>query len=83
MAVPDGYYRVLAKAEREAAAKESLPSRRAMRERSAQTWEEMAERVEDTMTRAQTNAVAKAQTTNTAANALAQDSQESSVRQVH
>ena len=58
MAVPDGYYRALAKAEREAAAKETLLSRRAMRERSAQTWEEMAERVEDTMAMAQVNAAA-------------------------
>jgi hypothetical protein len=46
--------------ERAAAAKASLPNRRAMLERSALVWEEMARSVDDTAERTAVNAAAKA-----------------------
>ncbi|MEO6040904.1 MAG: hypothetical protein ABIP41_03305 [Croceibacterium sp.] len=55
---PAESYRALAEAERDAAAKEVLPSRRAVHERSAEAWEEMAERAEDTVEKASVNAAA-------------------------
>jgi len=45
--------------EREAASKTNLPNRRAMHERSAAVWEEMARNVEATAERAQVNLQAK------------------------
>ena len=45
-------YRAHAAAERAAAAKTNLPNRRAMHERSAMTWEGMAQGVEETAERA-------------------------------
>jgi hypothetical protein len=53
-------YRANAAAERAAAAKTTLPNRRAMHERSAETWEAMAANAEDTMGRALVNQAAKA-----------------------
>lgn len=53
-------YRTNAAAQREAAAKTNLPNRREMHERSAYTWETMAEAAEDTMGRAVVNLAAKA-----------------------
>jgi hypothetical protein len=46
--------------ERAAAAKASLPNRRAMHEQAALTWEAMAANVQDTAERALTNEAAKA-----------------------
>jgi hypothetical protein len=54
-------YRANAAAERAAAAKTNLPNRRAMHERSAQTWETMALSAEETIGRAMVNQAAKAQ----------------------
>lgn len=54
-------YRANAAAERAAAAKTNLPNRRAMHERSAQTWETMALSAEETIGRALVNQAAKAQ----------------------
>jgi hypothetical protein len=53
-------YRARAAEERAAAAKTSLPNRRAMHERSAEVWEEMARGLEDTAERAVVNAATKA-----------------------
>jgi hypothetical protein len=53
-------YRANAAAQRAAAAKADLPNRRVMHERSADTWETMAEAAEDTMGRAAVNLAAKA-----------------------
>ena len=52
-------YRANAQAQRDAAAKTSLPNRKAMHERSAETWEVMARGVEDTTSRAAINLAAK------------------------
>lgn len=52
-------YRANAAAQREAAAKTSLPNRRQMHERSAETWEAMAEASEQTVACAAVNAAAK------------------------
>jgi hypothetical protein len=54
-------YRAHAAAERAAAANTNLPNRRAMHERSAMTWEAMAESVSATAERALVNEAAKAQ----------------------
>lgn len=48
-----------AQAQRDAAAKTPLPNRKAMHERAAETWEEMARGVRDTATRAAINLAAK------------------------
>jgi hypothetical protein len=53
-------YRAHAAAERAAAEKTNLPNRRAMHERSASTWEGMAQAVEETAERALVNQAAKA-----------------------
>jgi hypothetical protein len=53
-------YRALAAAQREAAAKTDLLNRRIMHERSAMSWEAMAEAAEDTIERSLVNAAAKA-----------------------
>ena len=53
-------YRVLAEAQRTAADGTGLPSRREMHERSTMAWEGMADRAEDTATKASVNAIAKA-----------------------
>ena len=53
-------YRANAASERAAAAKTTLPNRRAMHERSALTWEAMAISAEDTIERTLVNATAKA-----------------------
>jgi hypothetical protein len=53
-------YRVLAAAQRDAAAKTDLLNRRIMHERSAMSWDAMAEAAEDTVERSLVNAVAKA-----------------------
>ncbi len=52
-------YRANAAAERAAAAKTNLPNRKAMHERSAMTWEAMAQGVEETAERASVNLAAK------------------------
>ena len=52
-------YRSYAAAQRRAAAEASLPNRRAMHERSAAVWEQMAQSAEDTAERAKINARAK------------------------
>jgi hypothetical protein len=52
-------YRANAAAQRAAAAATTLPNRRAMHERSAETWETMALSAEDTIGRAQVNLAAK------------------------
>lgn len=57
---PGEYYRAQAKAEWEAATQATLPTRRAVHERSAKAWEEMAERAEDTAAKTAENAAAKA-----------------------
>jgi hypothetical protein len=54
-------YRAHAAAERTAAANTNLPNRRAMFERSAMTWEAMAQSAEATAERALVNEFAKAQ----------------------
>lgn len=53
-------YRANAAAQREAAQKTNLPNRRAMHERSAQTWEALAANAADTVARAGVNEAAKA-----------------------
>ena len=53
-------YRSLAAAQREAAAKTTLLNRRIMHERSAMSWDAMAEAAEDTMAKTAVNAAAKA-----------------------
>lgn len=53
-------YLANAQAQRDAAAKTNLPNRRAMHERSAETWETMARSVNDTAERAAINSAAKA-----------------------
>lgn len=53
-------YRAQAAAQREAAEKTMLPNRRAMHERSALVWEEMAAAAEDIIEKAAVNAAAKA-----------------------
>ncbi|HEY0269785.1 MAG TPA: hypothetical protein VGC10_02215 [Sphingomonas sp.] len=53
-------YRALAAAQRDAAAKTDLLNRRIMHERSAMSWEAMAEAAEDTIERSIVNAAAKA-----------------------
>lgn len=57
---PSETYRANADAQRIEAAQTTLPSRRDMHERSAMAWQEMADRAEDTATKAATNAAAKA-----------------------
>lgn len=52
-------YLANAKAQREAAAKTQLPNRKAMHERSAETWEVMARSVSDAAARAAINLAAK------------------------
>lgn len=52
-------YRANAAAQRAAAANTALPNRREMHERSAYTWETMAQAAEDTMGRAAVNLAAK------------------------
>jgi hypothetical protein len=52
-------YLANAQAQRDAAAKTSLPNRKAMHERSAEKWEAMAQSVSDTATRAAINLAAK------------------------
>jgi hypothetical protein len=56
---PYEIYTAHAKAQREAAAKTSLPNRKMMHERSAEAWELMAKGVEDTAIRAAINLAAK------------------------
>ena len=53
-------YRANAAAQRAAAANTDLPNRREMHERSAYTWETMAQAAEETMGRAAVNLAAKA-----------------------
>lgn len=52
-------YRANAAAQRAAAAATDLPNRREMHERSAFTWETMAQAAEETMGRAAVNLAAK------------------------
>ncbi len=54
-------YQTNALQQREAAAKTSLSNRKAMHERSAEAWEEMARSAELTATRAAINLAAKSQ----------------------
>lgn len=53
-------YRANANAQRLAAANTNLPNRRAMHERSAESWEAMAQNAADTIARASVNEAAKA-----------------------
>jgi hypothetical protein len=53
-------YRALAAAQRDLAAKTDLHNRRVMHERSALSWDAMAEAAEDTIERSVVNAAAKA-----------------------
>jgi|GEM_PF-1849350 len=53
-------YRANAAAQRLAAENSTLPNRRAMHERSAESWEAMAANAADTMARASVNEAAKA-----------------------
>ena len=57
---PAETYRLNAAAQRAAAQKTNLPNRRAMHERSAMTWDAMADNAEATAGRARVNAEAKA-----------------------
>jgi hypothetical protein len=57
---PSETFRANAVAQRAAAAKSDLPNRRAMHERSALMWDQMAEAAEDTVERSLVNAAAKA-----------------------
>ena len=57
---PAETYRANAAAQREAAEKTTLANRRDMHERSASTWEAMAEATDDTAARAVVNAASKA-----------------------
>jgi hypothetical protein len=52
-------YLANAQAQRDAAAKATLPNCKAMHERAAETWEVMARAVSDTATRAAINLAAK------------------------
>lgn len=52
-------YLANARAQRDAAAQTSLPNRKEMHERSAETWEAMARGVRDTAARAAINLAAK------------------------
>jgi hypothetical protein len=54
-------YRANAAAQRAAAAATNLPNRREMHERSAQSWDAMADSAEDTLRRTGVNEAAKAQ----------------------
>lgn len=54
-------YRKNAAVQRAAAAATSLPNRREMHERAAETWDTMAQSVEDTAGRAIVNLAAKAE----------------------
>ena len=56
---PSESYRALAEAQRSAAAKATLASRREMHERSAMAWEQMADSAEDTARKSAVNAAAK------------------------
>ncbi len=56
---PAETYRANAVAQRLSALQTSLPSRRAMHERSALAWEQMADAAEDTAAKASVNAAAK------------------------
>ncbi len=58
---PAETYRANAAAQREAAEKTTLANRREMHERSAATWDAMADATEDTAARAVVNAAAKAE----------------------
>jgi hypothetical protein len=60
MSIAEGF-RANAAKERAAALRESLPHRRAMYERSAMQWDEMAEKAEEHDRRATENAAAKAE----------------------
>ncbi|WBO24068.1 hypothetical protein [Sphingomonas abietis] len=53
------HYRAQAAAQRALAAKSDLANRRAMHERSAAMWDEMAQSAEDTIERTLVNAAAK------------------------
>lgn len=53
-------YLANAQAQRDAAVKTTLPNRKAMHERSAETWEAMARGASDTAARAAINLAAKA-----------------------
>ncbi len=53
-------FRANASAQRLAAQNTNLPNRRAMHERSAESWEAMAESAADTIARASVNQAAKA-----------------------
>jgi hypothetical protein len=53
-------YRANAVQQRAAATNTNLPNRRAMHERCAETWEEMARSVDDTLERTAVNLAAKA-----------------------
>jgi len=53
-------YSANAQAQRDAASKTSLPNRKAMHERAAETWEAMALGVRDTAARTAINLAAKA-----------------------
>jgi hypothetical protein len=53
-------YRALAAAQRDAAANTDLLNRRMMHERSAMSWDTMAQAAEDTIGRSIVNAAAKA-----------------------
>lgn len=53
-------YRANAAQQRAAAANTTLPNRRALHERCAETWEEMARSVDDTLERAAVNLAARA-----------------------
>ena len=52
-------YLANAQAQRDAAAKTDLPNRKALHERSAETWEAMARSANDTAARAAVNLAAK------------------------
>lgn len=56
-------YLANAQAERDAAAKTSLPNRKSMHERSAETWEIMARRLTDAAARTAINLAAKSGST--------------------
>ena len=57
---PAETYRSNAAIQRKAAETSSLANRREMHERAAETWDAMAEAIEDTAARAVVNAAAKA-----------------------
>ena len=66
MSIAEGF-RANSARERETALRESLPHRRAMHERSAMHWDEMAEVAEEHERRANDNAAAKAKREKSAA----------------